>query len=121
MENNDSSDEEDEENLQEFGKGDWRNQDSEDEQDALENSDSSDDEDYQNDSEFDKSALNDDDSNEDDDESDNDEAEILANSLSWKDNLAQKARDAFLQRHSESKNLMRLVYGCYSQSEKVKI
>lgn len=40
--------------------------------------------------------------------------------MSWKENLAEKARDAFLQRHSESKNLMRLVYGCYLQSERKK-
>lgn len=40
--------------------------------------------------------------------------------MSWKVNLAEKARDAFLQRHSESKNIMRLVYGCYLQSERKK-
>lgn len=49
-----------------------------------------------------------------------DEKAIIANSMSWKTNLAEKARDAFLQRHSESKNLMRIVYGCYSISERKK-
>lgn len=57
---------------------------------------------------------------EDQDDGDDDEEAIIANSLSWKENLAEKARDAFLQRHSESKNIMRLVYGCYTQSERKK-
>ena len=84
------------------------------------NSDSSDDEDYQNVNALPKLKKNKTAHTEtDSSDSENDEAEIVANSMSWKDNLAQKARDAFLQRHSESKNLMRLVYGCYSQSERV--
>lgn len=38
--------------------------------------------------------------------------------MKWKENLTEKAREDFMQRHSESKNLMRLVYGCYIQKER---
>lgn len=45
--------------------------------------------------------------------SDNDD-EVLKSNMSWKDNLAQKAREAYLDRHSNTDNLMKLVYGVFS-------
>ncbi|EDW79403.1 uncharacterized protein Dwil_GK20458 [Drosophila willistoni] len=112
----DSSDD-DEEKTEEFIADDWRGENSE--EDEEENSDgnaSSDDEEYQNLTGKSSGAALDDDDEEDED--DEEEARIIANNMSWKSNLAEKARDAFLQRHSESKNLMRLVYGIYNQSDK---
>lgn len=114
----------------EFDADDWRNEDSEEETNVNSNSEdeSSDDDDYQ-DLEKVKAKKNnislatednDDDENDDDDDDDDNEEAILTNSMSWKENLAEKARDAFLQRHSESKNLMRIVYGCYTHSERKK-
>ncbi|EDW41840.1 GM25680 [Drosophila sechellia] len=97
-----------EEQQDEFDADDWRGENSEEEEDAEEEDASSGDEEYQ-------SLGNVKTSNESD--SDDEEARVLASNMSWKTNLAQKARDAFLQRHSESKNLMRLVYGVYNQSE----
>lgn len=87
---------------------------------------SSDDDDYQDLEKLKKSknrsAFSDEDGegDEEDEEEEDEEEAIIANNMSWKENLAEKARDAFLQRHSESKNLMRLVYGCYTQSERKK-
>lgn len=53
------------------------------------------------------------------DESDNDEMdgknEIENANMAWKEGLTQKAREAYFQRQSESKNLMKLVYGVYSK------
>lgn len=40
--------------------------------------------------------------------------EVLKSNMSWKENLAQKAREAFLDRHSNTDNLMKLVYGVFS-------
>ncbi|EDV52006.1 ribosome biogenesis protein BMS1 homolog [Drosophila erecta] len=102
----DAADSEDQQD--EFDADDWRGENSEQEEDAEEEDASSGDEEYQ-------SLGNVKTSNESD--SDDEEARVLASNMSWKTNLAQKARDAFLQRHSESKNLMRLVYGVYNQSE----
>lgn len=101
-----------EEEQEEFGADDWRGEDS-DEEEQEDDSDggSSGDEEYQ--SLGDVQLANDSDS-------DDEEARVLASNMSWKTNLAEKARDAFLQRHSESKNLMRLVYGVYNQSERSK-
>ncbi|XP_073836129.1 ribosome biogenesis protein BMS1 homolog [Musca autumnalis] len=115
----DDDEEEGDEEEDEFDGDDWRNEDS---QNESKNNDSeeesSDDDDYQDLDKLKKSKQNTNSSDEenDDDEEDEEEA-IIANNMSWKENLAEKARDAFLQRHSESKNLMRLVYGCYTQSE----
>ncbi|KAH8379676.1 hypothetical protein KR009_006484 [Drosophila setifemur] len=96
------------EEQDEFNADDWRGENSEDEEEQEDDSDADDsgDEEYQ--SLGDVQATNDSDS-------DDEEARVLASNMSWKTNLAQKARDAFLQRHSESKNLMRLVYGVYSE------
>lgn len=57
-----------------------------------------------------KSQISDDDS---DDPGGNDN-EVLLNNMSWKENLAQKAREAYLERHSNKDNLMKLVYGVFS-------
>jgi len=101
-------DAESEEEHDEFGADDWRGENSE-EEDAEDEDASSGDEEYQSLGNV-KTARESD--------SDDEEARVLASNMSWKTNLAQKARDAFLQRHSESKNLMRLVYGVYNQSER---
>ncbi|ALC44919.1 CG7728 [Drosophila busckii] len=105
-----SSDEEDE-----FAAKDWRGESSDEEQDAEQDSEdaSSGDEEYQ-------SLTDMKGGDEESDESDDEESRILASNMSWKTNLAQKAQDAFLQRHSESRNLMRIVYGVYNQSERNK-
>lgn len=42
------------------------------------------------------------------------EDEVLKSNMSWKENLAQKAREAYLDRHSNTDNLMKLVYGVFS-------
>ncbi|XP_017128232.1 ribosome biogenesis protein BMS1 homolog [Drosophila elegans] len=100
-----------EDEQDEFDADDWRGENSEEEEEDPEDSDaaSSGDEEYQ-------SLGNVKTGHESD--SEDEEARVLASNMSWKTNLAQKARDAFLQRHSESKNLMRLVYGVFNQSER---
>lgn len=45
---------------------------------------------------------------------DDNEDEIVQNNMSWKENLAQKAKDAYLERQSNSTNLMKIVYGVFS-------
>lgn len=107
MDENDSSDED----AQEFGSKDWRDNGSGDEQD---DSNSTEDDEYQEESDFGNDSSSDVENGDDDVEN-----EIVANNMSWKENLAQKARESFLARHSESKNIMRLVYGAYTSSEKV--
>ncbi|XP_016985205.1 ribosome biogenesis protein BMS1 homolog [Drosophila rhopaloa] len=97
-----------EDEQDEFDAEDWRGENSEEENPEDSDAASSGDEEYQ-------SLGNVKTANESD--SDDEEARVLASNMSWKTNLAQKARDAFLQRHSESKNLMRLVYGVFNQSE----
>lgn len=42
-------------------------------------------------------------------------ADVLASNLTWKDNLAEKARSAYLERQSNTKSLMRIVYGVFSE------
>lgn len=54
------------------------------------------------------------------DEENDEEDDIIANNMSWKNNLAQRAREAYLERQSEGKSLMKLVYGIYNNSEKKK-
>lgn len=44
------------------------------------------------------------------DESSDDESE-MDTSVNWRDNLAQKARNAYLERQSNTQNLMKIVYG----------
>ncbi|XP_014209077.1 ribosome biogenesis protein BMS1 homolog [Copidosoma floridanum] len=51
---------------------------------------------------------NDDDSEEEDDSPDN---------LKWKRNIAERAREAFLQRQQKNVNLQRLVYGVFDESK----
>uniref|UniRef100_A0A0A1XFZ0 Ribosome biogenesis protein BMS1 homolog n=1 Tax=Zeugodacus cucurbitae TaxID=28588 RepID=A0A0A1XFZ0_ZEUCU len=113
---NDGSDNSDDE----FDGEDWRGEGSEEEQPDSDNN-TSDDEEYQSVDELkSKKKLSAVEESEQDSDSEQEEAKILANSMSWKENLAQKARDSYLLRHSEAKNIMRLVYGCYSQSESKK-
>uniref|UniRef100_A0A1A9ZFW2 Bms1-type G domain-containing protein n=1 Tax=Glossina pallidipes TaxID=7398 RepID=A0A1A9ZFW2_GLOPL len=99
---------------EEFLQNDWRcgNNDDDEQKINKENSEeSSDDDDYQ---DFDSTnRLGD----TDDDHVDDDDA-ITVDNMKWKENLTEKAREDFMQRHSESKNLMRLVYGCYIQKER---
>lgn len=70
---------------------------------------SSDDEEYQ------VSAKAQGDSNDasDDDAGGNEDEEMGAveNGLNWRENLAQKARAAYLERQSNTTNLMKIVYG----------
>lgn len=49
-------------------------------------------------------------SNDESDE-DNDEMNVGETSLNWRHNLAQKARSAYLERQSNTQNLMKIVYG----------
>lgn len=35
--------------------------------------------------------------------------------VNWRDNLAQKARTDYLQRQSNTKNLMKIVYGMFNE------
>lgn len=48
---------------------------------------------------------------EDDDGDENDETAVMENNMSWRDNLTQKARTAYLERQSNTQNLMKIVYG----------
>lgn len=104
----------DEDQPDEFAADDWRDENSDEVEQMEQDSDdaSSGDEEYQCLTDVKGAAAPSDGSDEEDDE-----ARILASNMSWKTNMAQKARDAFLQRHSESRNLMRLVYGVYNQGE----
>lgn len=54
------------------------------------------------------------DSEEDEQDGDDQETDLIENSMTWKDNLAQKARTAYLARQSNSGNLMKIVYGMFS-------
>ncbi|XP_064544678.1 ribosome biogenesis protein BMS1 homolog [Drosophila montana] len=104
----------DEDQPDEFAADDWRDENSDEDEQMEQVSDdaSSGDEEYQSLADV-KGATAPSDGSDDE----HDEARILASNMSWKTNMAQKARDAFLQRHSESRNLMRLVYGVYNQGE----
>lgn len=53
-------------------------------------------------------------SSDESDGSDDDEANVIDSSLTWKDNLAQKARTAYLERQANSTNLMKMVYGVFT-------
>lgn len=110
----------DDENPDEFEAEDWRGENSDDEEEEDEDGEdaSSGDEEYQSLNEVQTHQMDDNDNEDEDDEEE--QARILASNMSWKTNLAQKARDAFLQRHSDSRNIMRIVYGVYNQSERTK-
>lgn len=76
---------------------------SEDEDAENLNEDDSDDEDFNSDENIDsENDVNEGESGDEDDED---------TTLKWKDNLAKKAQDAFLDRISSNQNLMKLVYG----------
>lgn len=67
------------------------------------------------DNERSESKLNDVSAGSSSEEDDTDEVTALVKSnLSWKDNLAQKARNAYLERQANTENLMKLVYGVFS-------
>lgn len=74
--------------------------------------DQSSDEEYEDNVVQSKTEISDHDEESDDLGDDNDE--VLKSNMSWKENLAQKAREAFLDRHSNTDNLMKLVYGVFS-------
>lgn len=47
---------------------------------------------------------------EEEDDSD-DEMNVMENNINWRDNLAEKARASYLERQSNTQNLMKIVYG----------
>lgn len=49
--------------------------------------------------------------NEDDEDGD---TKVLENNMNWRDNLSQKARTAYLERQSNTQNLMKIVYGAFN-------
>ncbi|XP_022213666.2 ribosome biogenesis protein BMS1 homolog [Drosophila obscura] len=106
----------DEEEEEEFNSNDWRGENSDRDEDSDGQAADSDDAGSSGDEEY--QSLGAVPAGSESESDDDEEARVLASNMSWKTNLAQKARDAFLQRHSESKNLMRLVYGVYNQSER---
>lgn len=58
--------------------------------------------------------------NEDEDSSDEEYDELdndddATDNMMWKEGLVKRARDAFLERQSNTKNLMKIVYGVYKQ------
>lgn len=61
-----------------------------------------------------KSGLSDEDEDMKSDDDDDDQ-NIIENNMTWKDNLAEKARAAYLDRQSNSNNLMKLVYGVFAE------
>lgn len=59
----------------------------------------------------------DDDDGDDDDipsDAEDEEKAVVKSNLSWKENLAQKARSAYLERQANTANLMKMVYGVFS-------
>lgn len=48
---------------------------------------------------------------EDDDDGD---VKVIENNMNWRDNLSQKARAAYLERQSNTQNLMKIVYGAFN-------
>ncbi|XP_031620330.1 ribosome biogenesis protein BMS1 homolog isoform X2 [Contarinia nasturtii] len=93
----------------------WQGE-SDDEEDPDEN-DSSDDDEYQFSDKLDKDRT--DDVNERDEDID-EEMDAVESGINWRDNLAQKARFAYLERQSNSQNLMKIVYGAIN-AEKRKV
>lgn len=76
---------------------------------------STDDEEYESSRHLKGIAPEDIEESEDDEQDGEDpEADLIENSMTWKDNLAQKARTAYLERQSNSSNLMKIVYGMFS-------
>lgn len=63
--------------------------------------------------------VNNDDADEVEEEVDNEEQEeeddrVIKSNLTWKEGLAEKARTAYLERQSNTKSLMKIVYGVFS-------
>lgn len=70
-------------------------------------------------SDFEENASDEEDEKEgekDDIEMDESEEEEVADELKWKKNLAEKARDAFVNRQQSNVNLMKMVYGVFDKS-----
>lgn len=60
----------------------------------------------------------------DDVDNESDEAENQSDKesgVNWRDNLAQKARTAYLERQSNTKNLMKIVYGMFNEVSVISI
>ncbi|XP_001605043.2 ribosome biogenesis protein BMS1 homolog [Nasonia vitripennis] len=75
-----------------------------------------DDDDYNDDIKSNKDDKDDGENEEDgdeDDENENEEDEDDQENLKWKENIAEKAREAFLSRQQTNINVMRLVYGVF--------
>lgn len=74
---------------------------------SITEEDSSDDEEY----EVDENSMNASNMNSDDEADSDDEMDVMENNLNWRDNLAEKARASYLERQSNTQNLMKIVYG----------
>lgn len=61
-----------------------------------------------------KSNDDDEDVDEIESEDDRDDDRVIKSNLTWKEGLAEKARAAYLERQSNTKSLMRIVYGVFS-------
>ncbi|XP_055686722.1 ribosome biogenesis protein BMS1 homolog [Lutzomyia longipalpis] len=60
------------------------------------------------------------DANVSEESSDDEEYEENSGNLTWREGLAQKARDAYLDRQANSQNVMKLVYGVFSIGQQKK-
>lgn len=47
-----------------------------------------------------------------------DEMNVMENNINWRDNLAEKARASYLERQSNTQNLMKIVYGAVNAVSK---
>lgn len=70
---------------------------------------SSDDDEYEGEDKPDAEA------DEDQNNGDQDDEEDEQTGVNWRDNLAQKARTSYLERQSNTKNLMKIVYGMFNE------
>lgn len=71
-------------------------------------------------SDEDSEDQEDDNNDADDDGEDDEDDDYDASAVKWKDNLAQKAEDAFVQRQNSTHNLYKLVYGLYQILSSIK-
>lgn len=119
-ESGDSGMDEDVESNDEEGNFGWKAESDDDENDNERDSSDEEYQDVSKESGEDVEDEEDEEDEEDDDDSEEEEDAVVASNMSWKNNLAQKARDAYLERQSEGKSLMKLVYGIYTTLEKKK-
>lgn len=54
-------------------------------------------------------------------EDSDDDMNAMENNMNWRDNLAQKARAAYLERQSNTQNLMKIVYGAINAVKLINI